>query len=53
MKVLVIAKQSFSVTQLSGVSNIAYDSGTHTYTITHSGGTATYAAEDYRVSIIW
>lgn len=53
MKVLVIAKQNFSVTQLSGVSNIAYDSGTHKYTITHSGGTAEYLAEDFRVSIIW
>lgn len=53
MKVLVISKQNFGVTELAGVTSIAYDTGAHTYTITHSGGTATYLAEDYRVSIVW
>ena len=53
MKVVIIAKASFSVTELSGVSDIAYNSGTDTYTITHSGGTATYSGASYRISIVW
>lgn len=53
MKVIVISKTTFSVTELSGVSSIAYDSGTDTYTITHGGGTGTYSGASYRVSILW
>ena len=51
MKVVVISKNTFNVIELTGVTNIAYAS--ETFTITHGGGTATYAAADYRISIIW
>ena len=53
MKVIVISKNTFSVTELSSVSDIAYNSVTDTYTITHGGGTATYSGESYRISILW
>lgn len=51
MKVLVISKNTFDTTTLTGVSNIAYSTGT--YTITHSGGTASYSATNYHIVILW
>lgn len=53
MKVIVMAIGGFGVTQLSGVTSIAYDAATKIYTITHGGGTATYSADSYRVNILW
>lgn len=51
MKVVVMSKNTFSVTTLTNVSNIAYASGI--YSITSGGTTTTYAADDYNVSILW
>lgn len=53
MKVIVISKTTFTVTEYSDVSNIAYDSSTGTYTITHGGGTATANSSTHKVSILW
>ena len=50
MKMLVIKKGGFSVTELTGVTNIAYSSGT--VTITHAGGTSTYTYADYMLQFI-
>ena len=50
MKMLVIKKGGFSVTELNGVTNIAYSTGT--VTITHSGGTSTYTYADYMLQFI-
>lgn len=50
MKMLVIKKVGFSVTELAGVTNIAYSTGT--VTITHAGGTSTYTYADYMLQFI-
>ena len=50
MKLIVIKKGSFEVTTLSGVSAIAYSSGT--ITITHGGGSSSYTFADYMFQII-
>lgn len=50
MKMIVIKKGEFSVTTLSGVSAIAYSSGT--ITITHGGGSSSYTFADYMFQII-
>ena len=50
MKMIVIKKGSFSVTELSGVSNIAYSTGT--VTISHAGGTSTYTYAEYILQFI-
>lgn len=50
MKLLIIKKGSFNVTQLEGVTNIAYSSGS--VTVTHTGGTSTYTYADYMLQII-
>lgn len=51
MKVIVIRRDGFGVIQIDNVSSIAFSS--NTYTITATGGTTTYSADDYRVSIVW
>lgn len=51
MKVIVIKIDGFGVIQINNVSSIAFSS--NTYTITSSGGTTTYSANDYRVSVLW
>ena len=53
MKVIILSIGTFNTTQLDGVTNIAYDSGTKTYTVTHSGGTSTYSAESNHINILW
>ena len=53
MKVLAIQKGTLNVTTLSSVTNIAYDSVTDVYTISHGGGTATYSGSAYNIAIIW
>lgn len=50
MKVIVIQKGSFNVTQLESVSSIAYSDGT--ISIAHGGGTASYTFTDYMFQII-
>ena len=51
MRVLVKSKTNFNATELSGVSNIAYD-GTN-YTITYTGGTKVYPVNAYFISILF
>lgn len=53
MNVILMKIDSFDVVQLSGVTSIAYDSGTKTYTITHSGGTNTYSGTQYHINVLW
>lgn len=53
MKVIIMSIETFNTTQLEGVTNIAYDSSTKTYTVTHSGGTSTYSAESNHINILW
>lgn len=50
MKLLVIKKGGFSVTELTGVTNIAYSTGT--VTISHGGGTSTYTYAEYILQFI-
>ena len=50
MKVIVIKKGSFNVTQLESVSSITYSDGT--VSIVHGGGTVTCAFSDYMFQII-
>lgn len=51
MKVVVMSKNTFSITTITNVSNIAYASGI--YSITSGGTTTTYSADDYNISILW
>lgn len=51
MKVIVIQKGSFNVTQLEGVTSIAYSNGTVTITY-GSEQTATYTAADYMLQVL-
>lgn len=50
MRVLVISKTSFDITQYNLVSNIAYSSGN--YVITNNGVAHTYSAADYIINIM-
>lgn len=51
MTVIIKSKTTFDIVQLNNVSNIAYNSGTKVYTITHSGGTVTYSSDNYYMSV--
>ena len=51
MKILIIRRDGFGVTQLTNVSSISY--ATNTYTVVAGGNTTTYNADDYHISIIW
>ena len=51
MNIIIKKKDSFDLIQLNGVSNIAYDSGSKIYTITHSGGTSTFSSDNYYLSV--
>lgn len=53
MKVVLMKIDSFEVIQLSGVTSIAYDSGTGNYTVIHSGGSNSYSAAAYHINILW
>lgn len=53
MKVILMKIDSFEVIQLTGVTSIAYDSGSKTYTVTHSGGTNTYSSSAYHLNVVW
>ena len=50
MKMLVIKKGGFSVTELTGVTNIAYSTGV--VTISHVGGTSTFTYAEYILQFI-
>ena len=51
MRVIIISKTSFNITQLTNVSSISFASGI--YSVVAGGNTYTYAAEDYNISILW
>lgn len=51
MSVLVISKRSFNQIQHDNVSNIAFSSGN--YVISVPGATASYAASDYNIVILY
>ena len=51
MKILVIRRDGFGVTQLSNVSSITFAS--NIYSITAGGTTSTYSADDYLISVVW
>lgn len=53
MKVILMKIDSFEVIQLTGVTSIAYDSGSGNYTVIHSGGTGTYSSSAYHINILW
>ena len=53
MKVILMKIGAFDVIQLTGVTVIAYNAGTKTYTVTHSGGTSTYSGEQYHINVLW
>lgn len=53
MKVIVKNKHTFETIEYKNVSNIAYDSTTKVYTITHSGGTNAFSGNDYLVAIMF
>lgn len=50
MTVIVKAIKTFDTVQLNDVSSISFAS--HTFTIVHGGGTATYSDTSYRIFII-
>lgn len=50
MKILIIKRDGFGVTQIDNVTSISF--ANNTYTIV-AGSTSTYNADDYRVSILW
>ena len=51
MKILIIRRDGFGVTQLNNVTSISFAS--NTYTITAGGTTSTYSADDYLISVVW
>lgn len=51
MKVLIKAKTSFNTIELSGVTSIAFSG--NIYTISHAGGTSSFNANDYLISIFY
>ena len=51
MTVIIKSKTTFDIVQLDNVTNIAYNAGTKTYTITASGGTTTYSSDNYYMSV--
>lgn len=53
MKVILMSIENFNTVQLEGVTNIAYNASTKTYTITHSGGSSSYPAAAYHINILW
>lgn len=52
MNVLAVNKTNFNVSQLVGVTNIAYDSVTDRYTIAYSGGTTILPASAWYLTIL-
>ena len=51
MKILVIRRDGFGVTQLSGVTSITF--AINIYTVTAGGSSTTYNADDYLISVVW
>ena len=51
MKILLINKTGLEVIQINSVSNLAFSSGN--VTVTHSGGSASYSLETYKLHILW
>lgn len=52
LTVILMHKQNFSVIQFTGVTNLAFNSGTNEVTITGSP-TGTYSLNTYNIQIIW
>ena len=54
MIVVVMSKTTLTATQYDNVSNIAYNSGTGTYTITYNTNqTKSWSAADYLISVLF
>ena len=53
MIVVVMSKTTLTASQYDNVSNIAYNSGTGTYTITYGNQTKTWSAADYLISVLF
>lgn len=54
MIVVVMSKTTLTVSQYDNVSNIAYNSGTGTYTITYgTNQTKSWLAADYLLSVLF
>ena len=54
MIVVVMSKTTLTATQYDNVSNIAYNSGTGTYTITYNTNqTKSWLAADYLISVLF
>lgn len=51
MKVVMLNKNTMTVTEVSGVTNISASG--NTYVLTVSGGTASYAKDDWYLSVLW
>lgn len=53
MTVIAMNKNTFTVMQYNGVTNIAYNSATNNYVITYSSGTANVIGDNYVISVLF
>lgn len=51
MRVVLLNKTTMAVTELTGVTNISAVG--NVYTLTVSGGTASYSKDDWYLSVLW
>ena len=51
MRVAMLNKKTMTVTQIDNVTNISASG--NVYILTVSGGTATYAKDDWYLSVLW